>query len=252
MFDGRMTTYLHVREFVEATYGPLDDDSERQFLVMMGNALDQMWGDLRKSNYYLTSWEIERAETAPFYPPPEDLAAACSASGSVTVDEVTTTTRLEMHLAACPTACSDSTARNPGWKVLSMGATGMEPEDGYEPDIITITGYRRPSHQFFTYDDENHCYTWADIDLPPVFRNVFAKGVLGLVFFSGGDAPRGADWLSLANGEFASLRRSNPAVVDGTASQRGIYKMGSRSYLEPRGCCDLSEEWTIFIPVVPA
>lgn len=262
MFTGEIKTYLDVRTFVEATFGPLTDDSEVQFLTFLGNALDQMWTDLRRDPWYFNVWEIEPTEGT--FILPADLAQPCEITGTRTIldededpeDENTDDTVEEytysLHYGGCAASRSSSSdSCLPSGTVRGeLSATTFIPTDT-EPDSITVSGYRMPSKEFFTVvpgeGDEDDCLEWADIDLPRPYRNPYAKGVLGFMFFGAGDAPRCADWINLANGEFLGLQKANRRTANGsTAAELGIYQIGSKSILTPQSCgCDVALNWRL-------
>lgn len=267
MFDGEFKTYLDVRQFVVNTYGPLDEAGDFQLLVFLGNAQNSMWADLRRRPFYLSEWTIDAVGMPgdKTYALPDDVAMICSASGttSVTVgedeDAVTTVTTLDytLHVAGCRAAgtCLPGNTVTFGCAAggalsAQVGATAIVPDD--EPDTITVIGYRTPVRSFFTVgttDDDPPvtCRTWGDIDLEPNFRNVYAKAVVGMMFFGAGDPQKGADWLNLANSEFSELKRALPGAFPGTPAEQGMYQMGTKSYLAPRCCCDPSENWRLTV-----
>lgn len=245
MFTGETKTYLDIKDFVEANYGPLDEAGEYQFLVYLGNMIDSMWADLRKSTWYLSQWTITPVDG--IYSLPSDLARVCSVTGTTAgVSPAPDVTKIyDLHLAGCSAGNGGCARDSVSWSSAgtvsaSVGATAIVPTD--TPTTMTVIGYRRPVHAFFTYDNTTHCRTWADIDLPEVFRNVFGKAVVGMMFFGGGDSPRAADWLNFANDEFVTLRRTNPEVVDGTPAQRGAYIMASKRLFHDCGC-HLGDGW---------
>jgi len=254
MFSGEVRTYHDVRMMVVATYGPLDEQSELLFMLALGNALDQMWADLKENPVYLTEWEISAGEGG--YVLPAGIAKICSARGTFVPededDPEIPDVQYQLHSASCSAGSGDCEARNEvTWGCSStavttaqVGATAIVP-DGDPPATVVVVGYRKPGPPFFveiTVDDEP-CRVWNDIDLPEIFRNVYAKAVIGMVFFMSDDAPRGADWLNLAQGEFSQLKRANPGLVTGTARERGMYQMGAKRYLSPTSCCELGGDW---------
>lgn len=250
-FTGEMTTYLQVRRFVEANFGTLDEDSEYQLLVYMNNALGEAWADLKDWNYFLSTWTITPVEGV--YALPADVARICSATGVVEGEgeEPDVSTEYTLHEDGCTSSSCRPMGGNtvtwgcgsPGALSATVGADAIVPED--EPDSITLVGYRFPSKEFFTVEvvDDETCREWADIDLPQQFRTIFAKSVLGMMFFGCGDAARGADWLNLANGEFANQKRATRTGRSGQAQSQMLYQMGSRSYLGPAPCCTPTENW---------
>lgn len=260
MFTGEIKTYLDVRTFVEATFGPLTEDSEVQFLTFLGNALDQVWTDLRRDPWFFDTWEIEPNEGGTFTLP-ADLAQPCEITGTRTIldadedpeDEDTEDTvddyTYSLHYGGCA-ASQDEGCLPSGTVRGELSATAFIPADT-EPDSITLSGYRVPSKAFFTLvpgeGDEDDCIEWADIDLPRPYRSPYAKAVLGFMFFGAGDAPRCADWVNLANGEILSLLKAHRRAVSGsTAAQLGIYQIGTKSILTPQSCgCDVTLNWRL-------
>lgn len=255
MFSGEVRTYHDVRMMVVSAYGPLDEQSELIFLLALGNALDQMWADLREGPLYLTEWIIPKTEGDVFLLP-AGIARICSARGAYEQPEDEDADPIpdlqyQLHAASCSATQGFCADRNevtwgctPGALVRAqVGATQIVPED--EPETIVVVGYRKPGAPFFeeTGTEDAPCRDWFDIDLPPIFRNVYAKAVVGMVFFMTDDAPRGADWLNLAQSEFTQMKRANPGMVTGTARERGMYQMGTKKYLAPQSCCDLGGDW---------
>lgn len=237
IFAGDVTTYHDVRMFTEATFGQLDESSELQMLVYMGNVLDQLWADIRRSPWYLTTWEVTAVDDV--YAIPSDVAQVCKAIGTINGvgEEPDTEITYDLHAPECVEGVC-----GPAWGTVAavVWPDRIEPE-GDAPNTITLTGYRRPSHVFFEVEETEGgpCRVWSDIDLPAAFRNVYAKALVGFMFFGAGDHARGGDWLNLANSEFGNLKRANPGVVSGTPRQQGMYRAASRSYLSPLRCCDL-------------
>jgi hypothetical protein len=249
MFTGEFVTYLDVRQFVEATYGPLDDDSEIRFLTFLSNSLVSMWADLKDDPWYLTEWTVEPEEGA--FAIPAGMARVCSITGTVEAvlpETEDTTIAYEIHDVACSSpSCSLVLPTNV--ERIEIGTSEFAfGEDATTPDSLSISGYRRPTLTFFTVEEgeDGPCFTWADIDLPEQYRTIYPKAVVGMMFFGGGDAPRGADWLNLANGEFQGVKRATRGARPGaTAAERGIYQMGTRAYLKPEKCCNVTENWRL-------
>lgn len=253
MFAGEYRDYHDVRQLVIATYGPLDQLSEFSFLTFLGNMQQAMWADIRRHPWYLAEWTVTPADPGGFLIP-DDVAMICSAVGTTegAGDDPDTVVTYELHRAGCTSSEVDPHLRNlVGYGCGSsapvraqVGASAIVPDD--EPTSIKITGYRSPVRTFFTVEeqeDDSFCRVWREIDLPAEYRNVYAKGVVGMMFFGGGDAQRGADWLNLANGEFSDLKRANPGLISGTPTERGMFLMGSRHYMAPTSCCQLGENW---------
>lgn len=258
MFTGEIRTYLDVRTFVEATFGPIEDDSEVQFLTFLGNALDQVWSDLKRDPWFFDSWTVEPTEGT--FILPEDLALPCTVTGTRTIldadedppdtnaDPTIETYEYDLHYGGCAQADEDCVPR--GTYLGTFSATTFIPGGDTEPDVITITGYRMPSRAFFTIvegeGEEPDCLNWADIDLPVQYRNPFAKAVLGLMFFGAGDAPRCADWINFANGEMLAMQKATARrTANASAAELGIYQIGGRSLLNRTICgCNISDpDW---------
>lgn len=259
MFTGEFATYQDVREFVEAAFGPIDDDSETLFLAFMGNALNQMWADLRSDPWYRKTWTLIHEVEEESFPLPSDLALVCSAVGTLTIadededpededtEDTVTTYEYELHYEDC----WESSRCTPSGKtaaVLTVSDITPDPT----PDTIEVVGYRLPSLDFFAVEagegDNPDCVVWGDIDLPYIYRSPFAKAVLGMMFFGAGDAPRGADWMNFANAEFMKLQKARPArtLSNTSAADLGIYQMGSRSILSISSCgCNVSLNWRL-------
>ena len=245
MFTGEVRTYLDVRNFVEAVYGPLDEASETQMLVFMGNALDQMWADVRKSSWFYDEWELTPVEGV--FTLPAGVARICDIVGTTTTvgdddSESSTEVTYELHLRGCGGSPCDGSVLQ---AVVNPVTGTITPDD--EPNTLMVSGFRRPSHQFFTETTTGTppapCRLWADIDLPVPFRTAYAKAVAGFMFFGAGDHQRAGDWLNLANGEAANLRVAMPEIVDGTPEQRGIYRLGTKTFFAPTCGCNATGEW---------
>lgn len=249
MFTGEFVTYLDVRQFVEATYGPLDDDSEIRFLTFLANSLTSMWADIRGDAWYQREWTV--TPTDDVFAVPADLARVCSITGTVEAvapETVDTTITYEIHDISCSApSCSPLLPTNV--ERIDIGASEFVFGDGATvPDSLTISGYRKPSLVFFEVEtvEGDTCLNWQDIDLPADYRTIYPKAVVGMMLFGGGDAPRGADWLNLANAEFQGMKRATRGARPGaTAEERGIYQMGTKSYLKPTSCCDVAENWRL-------
>lgn len=256
MFTGEFNTYLDVRTFVEATFGPLDDDSEVQFLVFLGNALRQMWADLRNDPWYRDTQTITAVDGEIVLPP--TLGRICSAVGTITTldadeDPPDTNTdptidlyEYELHYETCSSASLSSSCVSSGMTRAILTASTLVADP--VPDSVEIVGYRIPSTSFITVDEgDPDCLVWADIDLPEMYRSPFAKAVLGMMFFGAGDAPRGADWMNFANSEFISLQKANRRhLPHSTAAEMGIYQIGTRKILAPASCgCEVAQNWML-------
>jgi hypothetical protein len=245
MFNGEIKTYLDVRRFVEASFGTLDNDSELQFLVMAGNVLQQMWADIRRSPFFLSSWTV--LPTSGDFLIPDDLALAKSIEGTLEDDSKV---MYSLHTAGCAGSAGCVRPMNtvsydcspPGTKgTATIEGARIVPSD--EPVSLEICGYRSPAKALFTYDEEEQCRTWLNIDMPAEYRSVFAKAVVGMMFFACGDAAKGADWLSLSNTEFSSLKSAHGAGIAGDRQVQAMYRLGSKRYISAGSCCNPGENW---------
>ena len=251
MFTGEFVTYLDVRQFVEATYGPLDDDAEIRFLTFLANSLTSMWADIRSDVWYLTEWTVEPEDGV--FAIPSGMARVCSITGTVEAvlpETIDTTITYEIHDATCSSpSCSPLLPTNV--ERIEIGESEfIFGDDATTPDSLTISGYRKPSLKFFevTEGEDGPCFNWQDLDLPEQYRTIYPKAVVGMMFFGGGDAPRGADWLNLANAEFQGLKRAtNDPRPGASAAERGIYQMGTKHYLRPQSCCNVAENWRLLL-----
>lgn len=248
MFNGEFKTYLDVRQFVEAAYGPLDEQSEILFLTFLSNALDQMWADIRSTPWFLDEWTV--TGTGGVFTMPENLANICTVTSTVVDGDTETVTSYQLHLDSCSqadgTQCAPQNVIVDGCSVSRSGsATVGASTITLDDDTVTevrVAGYRRPGRAFFTV--VNDCRVWGDIDLDVPYRSVYAKAVAGMLFFGTGDAPRGADWLNLANTEFTGMIRANARRL-GSARDQGMYRLGSKRYLAEGCCCDMSKNWRL-------
>jgi hypothetical protein len=246
LFDGSITDYLDVRRVVVANFGgELSSTDEVNFLMFLGNALGDMWVDVRTHPRYLQEWDIEPGEGGFLLPP--TLARICSAVG-VTAgvgEEPDVEVTYSLHLAGCPASTVEAEVTygcGPTDIVTAeIDAYAIVPSD--EPDAIRLTGYRRPGPPFFELiegGEEPDCRSWFEIDLPEQYRNIYAKAVVGMMFYGAGDVPRGSDWLALANAEFAQMQRANPGAL---GHQTIMYRLSDRYFLGRSCSCDVSENW---------